>query len=74
MQNKFRYEVITVVTYKTRSLLGAVVDQVNHIVKASCPEEARDIVLKRDVSDVDGAGVVGTGKSVGACASLEEGC
>ena len=50
MQNKFRYEVITVVTYKTRSLLGAVVDQVNHIVKASCPEEARDIVLKREAS------------------------
>jgi len=50
MQNKFRYEVITVITYKTRSLFGAIVDQVNHVVTASSPEEARDIVVKREAS------------------------
>jgi hypothetical protein len=47
---KFRYEVVTVRTYKTRSLLAAVVDQINHIVLAVSPEEACDIVLKREAS------------------------
>lgn len=49
-QNKFRYEVVTVITHKTDSFLGASVDQMNHTVLAVSPEEAEEIVLKREAS------------------------